>query len=762
MPPEADPAEHAPQHQHQLVVVANRLPVDSRTLPDGGNEWVTSPGGLVTAMESVMRNVASGAWVGWAGSPGTPPDPFEADGMSLYPVALSAEEIRRYYEGYSNATLWPLYHDVIVDPEFHRAWWDSYLAVNRRFGRAAAAVTAPGGTIWVHDYQLQLVPRMIRDERSDVRIGFFNHIPFPAVELFSQLPKRNSILRGLLGADVVGFQRESDALNFVAAVRKLLGYHVDGMTISVPGLGAAPMREVRAQTFPISIDTTAVSALSEDPQILERAAQLRRDLGNPDKIVLGVDRLDYTKGIRHRLKAWGELLDDGSIDPHDTVMIQVATPSRERVEAYKQLRDEVELTVGRINGEHAPIGRPAVSYQHHSFDRRDMTAMYMAADVVLVTALRDGMNLVAKEYVASRPDLQGVLVLSEFAGAADELRAAVMVNPHDIDELKAAILRALAMPPEEQEEAMRSLRHQVLEHDVQAWARSFLDRLEESDRPEERATPPARLTGDAPSDPEELDAALRAFADVPRLLIASDFDGVLAPIVADRDAVQPDDASLSALRDLSELPGVAVALVSGRALADLDAHTRMPSSVVLVGSHGAEVGALPPWMQAEVLDKSALVMSREKEELLASITTNLRRIARAHPGTEVETKPTAAVLHTRSAKGRGAINATESALEYAVTLPDVTVTPGKEVVEFAVIHTSKGVAVEALARASAADAWLYLGDDVTDESVFALLGGPDVGIKVGEGDTAAALRIDGPGAVRGVLERLLALRGEQS
>jgi trehalose 6-phosphate synthase/phosphatase len=755
----------SPDRSHELVVVANRLPVDSRTLPDGATEWVTSPGGLVTAMESVMRTVDSGAWVGWAGSPGEPPAPFEADGMSLYPVRLDQEDVERYYEGFSNATLWPLYHDVIVDPEFHRTWWDSYLAANRRFAEAAAPVAERGGTIWVHDCQLQLVPRMIREKRSDVRIGFFNHIPFPAVELFSQLPKRNSILRGLLGADLLGFQRESDSQNFVASVRKLLGYQVDGMTISVPGLGAAPMREVEVHTFPISIDSAAVSALTEDEEIRERARTLRHDLGDPAKVVLGVDRLDYTKGIRHRLKAWGELLDDGLIDPHDTVMIQVATPSRERVEAYRQLRDEVELTVGRINGEHAPMGRPAVSYQHHSFDRRDMTALFMAADVVLVTALRDGMNLVAKEYVASRPDLQGVLVLSEFAGAADELRAAILVNPHDIDELKAAILKALSMPAEEQEEAMRSLRHQVMENDVQSWAHDFLEHLERTGHEgnEERgASPAVRLTGEEPSGAEEVDEALRAFTDVPRLLIASDFDGVLAPIVEDRDAVRPDAPALTALRELSELPGVAVALVSGRALEDLAGHTRMPSSVVLVGSHGAEVGALPPWMQSEVLDRSALSMTPEKEDLLASITATLRRISRAHPGTEVETKPTAAVLHTRNATGRGARNATESALEYAVTLPDVTVTPGKEVVEFSVVHTSKGVAVEALARASASDAWLYLGDDVTDESVFAVGEERDLGIKVGGGDTAAGLRIADTDAVRGVLQRLLELRAAQS
>ncbi|WP_010534960.1 bifunctional alpha,alpha-trehalose-phosphate synthase (UDP-forming)/trehalose-phosphatase [Brachybacterium squillarum] len=746
-----------PDALHELVVVANRLPVDARTLPDGATEWVTSPGGLVTAMESVMRTVDSGAWVGWAGSAGEAPEPFEADGMSLYPVALAQEEVEKYYEGFSNATLWPLYHDVIVDPEFHRTWWDAYVAANRRFAKAAAAVTEPGGIVWVHDYQLQLVPQMIRETRSDVRIGFFNHIPFPPVELFSQLPKRNQILRGLLGSDVVGFQRESDAQNFVAAVRKLLGHHVDGQRITVPGLGSAPAREVVAHTFPISIDTQAVSALTEDEQIRARARQLREDLGNPEKIVLGVDRLDYTKGIRHRLKAWGELLNDGAVDPREVVMVQVATPSRERVEAYRQLRDEVELTVGRINGDHAPIGRPAVSYLHRSFDRREMTALFMAADVVLVTALRDGMNLVAKEYVASRADEQGVLVLSEFAGAADELRAAIRVNPHDIDDLKSAILRALKLPEEEQREAMTSLRRQVVDHDVQAWAHAFLQELEQVGRPES-TTVPVRLAGNEAPGPDALAAALEAFAEVPRILVASDFDGVLAPIVADRHAVEADHRSLGALRELAEMDGAAVALVSGRALTNLDHHTRMPSSVVLVGSHGAEVGALPPWMHAEVLDSAALTMTEEKEHLLASITRTLHRIAAAHPGAEVETKPAAAVLHTRNARGRGGTNATEAALEYAQTLPDVTVTPGKEVVEFSVVDTSKGIAVEALARASAADAILYLGDDVTDESVFGRLGERDLGIKVGEGDTAAHHRVADPEAVREVLTRMAELR----
>ena len=648
---------------------------------------------------------------------------------------------------------------MIADPVFHRTWWDTYREVNERFATAAAQVASPGATVWVHDYQLQLVPSMIRTQRPDLRIGFFNHIPFPPFELFAQLPKRNQVLRGLLGADLVGFQRERDALNFLTCVRQLLGHAHSHHDITVPGIGSEPARTVTARAFPISIDTQAVSALAEDPEVIERARELRRELGDPKKVVVGVDRLDYTKGIRHRLKAWGELLNDGAIDPHDAILVQVATPSRERVDAYRQLRDEVELTVGRINGDFAPIGRPAISYMHRSFDRREMTALYRAADVVLVTALRDGMNLVAKEYVASRPDEQGVLVLSEFAGAADELRAAILVNPHDIDELKTAILHALAMPEDEQRTAMQSLRRQVLDNDVQGWARSFLGELEAKGRPDEPAAAPlVRLAqGSAPSA-EELDAALTAFASTPRILVASDFDGVLAPIVADRDAAAADPQALSALRELAESEGVNVALVSGRALEDLDARTGMPLSVVLVGSHGAEVGALPHDMDAGTLDGDALRMDEDDQRLLESITATLEQIATKHPGAEVEVKPASAVLHTRRARGRGRINATEAALEYARSLPDVKVTPGKEVVEFSVVDSSKGEAIATLARACAADAWLYLGDDVTDESAFERLGDHDLGIKVGAGDTAATFRVDSPEEVTAVLERLLALR----
>ena len=744
----------------ELVVVANRLPVDRKYQPDGSTQWVTSPGGLVTAMESVMRHAKSAAWVGWAGSADENLAPFQNDSMYLYPVQLSANEVEKYYEGFSNDTLWPLYHDVIANPNFHRTWWDVYVSANRKFAKAAANITAHGGTIWVHDYQLQLVPAMIRQLRPDVTIGWFNHIPFPPFELFAQLPKRNSVLRGLLGADLLGFQRERDVANFSTCVRQLLGYKVNEHEIEVPELGLEEDRTVKAQAFPISIDVSIYQDLANNEEIIQRAREIRKELGNPEKIVLGVDRLDYTKGIRHRLKAYGELLAEGSIDPSEVTMIQVATPSRERVDAYKQLRDEIELTVGRLNGDYAPLGRPAISYQHRTFDRQEMTALYMAADVLLVTSLRDGMNLVAKEYVASRYDELGVLVLSEFTGAADELRAATLVNPHDIDELKSAILHSLKLSEEEQQQNMHSLRRHVFDNDVQKWAKRFLDTLREisGDLRAENNKPLIHLEGNDGPSAAEISKALASFVKNPRILVASDFDGVLAPIVAHRDDARALEPSLSALRKLASLEGVNVALVSGRSLSDLDSKTSMPSAVVLVGSHGAEVGALPADMDAGVLDASSLSMTDEKRDQLEAITSNLQKISRKYPGTEVEIKPTAAVLHTRNAIGRGSANATEAALEYARSIRKAKVTPGKEVVEFSVIPTNKGEAISALARACAADAWIYLGDDVTDESVFNKAGKYDLSIKVGEGDTAAHYRIADPSAVQSLLEELVQLR----
>ncbi|GAA0596913.1 trehalose-6-phosphate synthase [Kribbella sandramycini] len=456
-------------------MVANRLPVDRIEMPDGSTAWRRSPGGLVTALHPVMQ-AHDGAWIGWTGSADEKVDPFDNDGMHLVPVMLTAEDVELYYEGFSNATLWPLYHDVIVAPEFHREWWESYVAVNRRFAEAAAEAADEGADVWVHDYQLQLVPAMLRRLRPDVRIGFFLHIPFPPTELFAQMPWRRQILDGLMGADLVGFQRPGAASNFARLARNRMGLRTRGDRIHLPD-----DRIVRAKAFPISIDVGELEQLARQPETEQRAREIRDEVGNPAHVLLGVDRLDYTKGIRQRLRAFGELLDEKRISVDEAVFVQVATPSRERVEQYRVLRDEIELLVGRINGEHGRIGTPAINYLHTSYSRTEMAALFRAADVAVVTPLRDGMNLVAKEYVATRYDDTGALVLSEFAGAADEFRQAFLVNPHDINGMKDTIVDAMNTDDRQLGRRMKAMRKHLAAHDVNLWAATFLKALHDED-----------------------------------------------------------------------------------------------------------------------------------------------------------------------------------------------------------------------------------------------------------------------------------------
>ncbi|TDB80329.1 trehalose-6-phosphate synthase [Micromonospora sp. KC721] len=459
--------------QSSLVVVANRLPIDDSVAPDGACEWRRSPGGLVSALHPLLRHTPA-TWVGWAGGTGPAPSYPDVDGVRLHTVPLTAEDLRDHYEGFANATLWPLYHDAVEQPEYHRRWWEAYQRVNQRFAEAAATVAEPGALVWVQDYHLQLVPGLLRALRPDLRIGFFLHVPFPPPELFMQLPRRAELLRGMIGADLIGFQRAQAAHNFAQLVAKVLGLPATDRRIDVDD------RKVRVGAYPVSIDTVEMAALAGRPEVTARARRLRHDLGDPEHVILSVDRMDYTKGIEQRLKAYSELLASGDVKVRDTVLVQVAMPSRERVGQYQILRERIEREVGRINGEFGRVGEPAIHYLTQPFDRTELAALYRVADVMAVTPLRDGMNLVAKEYVAARVDDTGALLLSEFAGAAAELEQAYLVNPHDLEGLKQMLLAALRASPGDTRERMRAMRGHLHRHDIRAWARSYLSALDET------------------------------------------------------------------------------------------------------------------------------------------------------------------------------------------------------------------------------------------------------------------------------------------
>jgi len=462
--------------RNRLIIVANRLPVN-RIKRKGRMVWETSPGGLVSALKPLVTE-AGGSWVGWSGSPGKAPPAFEHENIQVRPVSVTAEQVEKFYAGFSNATLWPLYHDCVRTPRFHRRWWWPYVDVNRQFAEAAAAETKPGDTVWVHDYQLQLVPAMLREMVPGVKIGFFLHIPFPPLELFAQLPWRRELLAGLMGADLVGFQTPQGAKNFTAACKRYSDAREVGSKLEHRG------REIVAKAFPISIDIETMERVAKSESVRARAAELRTDLGTTSsgerKILLCVDRLDYTKGIEIRLRAYEELLRRGTHTVENCVLVQVAVPSRETVGEYAELRAFVERLTGRINGEYGEAGRAAVHYLRRNLDFEELVAFYLAADVMMVTPLRDGMNLVAKEYVIAKTDDErgGTLVLSEFAGAANELGSgSLLVNPHDVDGLAATMDVSLTLPEDEVHRRMGLLQRAVRKNDVFGWAGSFLEAI---------------------------------------------------------------------------------------------------------------------------------------------------------------------------------------------------------------------------------------------------------------------------------------------
>jgi len=453
----------------EIIVVANRLPVQ-RIRQGRSVRWNPSPGGLVTAMTPVLRK-HGGSWVGWPGVAGSLSRTFTHEKIRIVPVGLTQNEVEHFYFGFANRTIWPLYHDVLRPPIFDRKWWKPFVDVNRRFAVRTAKLAGRKQMVWVHDYQLQLVPRFLRELRPDLRIGFFLHIPFPPDELFAWLPWRKEMLEGLLGSDVIGFQTQPDARDFANAARQFTTAEGSETQLHYKG------RKVHVGAFPISIDFHAFEAMAGTPRVIKQAQGLRRLVGGSRKVLLSVDRLDYTKGIDIRLLAFEELLRRRRASVDDCVLIQIAVPSREPAAEYREMRTRVEQIVGRINGDHSVPGRVAVHFFRRSFPAEELTAFYVAADIMVVTPLRDGMNLVAKEYVATRRDNSGVLVLSEFAGAARELRRALLVNPRDLDGMVRTLDTALHLPTKEGRFRMSILRTQVRRHDVKDWANDFLEAL---------------------------------------------------------------------------------------------------------------------------------------------------------------------------------------------------------------------------------------------------------------------------------------------
>ena len=458
-------------------ILANRLPVEYHS--EIG--WRSSPGGLVSALQPALQGLGA-VWVGWRGSPVpedggelTPMCPPYLGNIGIVEIPMTKWEVSHFYDGVCNAAFWPLYHDAVVEPVFREEEFGVYRDINQRYADRVTASAPAGSTVWVHDYQLQLVPAMLRRARPDLRIGFFLHVPFPSAAGFAALPWKHNILEGLLGADLVGFQTDHSAERFLIEASRHGAARREGQNFLL--VGTQGTRHVRVGVFPVGPDSERFSSLSAMPALQEEAARIRAGLGVPELVLLGVDRLDYTKGIDLRIRAVADLLMSDEMRGRDIQYIQVAVPSRSELAAYQQLRGAVEAALQTANGELVARGFRPIRYVNHSLGTEQLVALYVAADVMLVTSLADGMNLVCKEFVACRHGGDGRLVLSRAAGAAAQLRDAWLVEPSDTADLRRVIGQAIRAPAEDACARLGKLREGVLKYDARQWAQSFLRHL---------------------------------------------------------------------------------------------------------------------------------------------------------------------------------------------------------------------------------------------------------------------------------------------
>jgi trehalose 6-phosphate synthase/phosphatase len=724
----------------RYLIVSNRLPVT--VVPSGdGFELKPSAGGLATAMAGLGKD-GEQLWIGWPGdTTALAPEAVEQldqelTTRGLLPVHLTAADVQGFYEGFSNGVLWPLFHYQIERVNMD-AWrdWEAYESVNRQFARVIAEHWREGDRIWVHDYQLMLVPAMVRELLPEAIIGFFLHIPFPSLEVFRTLPWRQEVITGLLGADVIGFHTYGYQRHFASCLLRMMGLdvHVDEVHWQE--------RLIRLGSFPISIDTEDFMRRASDGSAAEAAAKTVLPASGV-KLLLGVDRLDYSKGLPRRFLAIERLLE---IDPSlqgRFRFVQVSVPSRTNVETYAQYRRQIDELVGRINGRFSTTDWAPIQYLYRSISTEELVALYRTAEVMVVTPLRDGMNLVAKEYVACRTEEDGVLVLSEFAGAAWELGQAVMVNPYNVHQTALALRQAILMDKEEQTTRMKPMRARVRDWDVRAWARSFVATMDAAaERPVDES-----LESNLPTVDE-----LTSMHSARKLHLILDYDGTLVPFAGAPELAAPDPELLELLAALAAHPRLTVHLGSGRSRSELEEWF----GHLAIGLHAENgfwsrsVGT--PWRANAVISQGWKERIRPVLETFAAHT----------PGAFVEEKDTALCWHYRLADPElGETQSRELQLHLTSFLANfpVQVMPGSCVVEVRQHGVNKGIVLPSILATiimSPEEFVVAFGANRTDEDLFAALPEYGVGIKVGPGVTLASRRLRDPGATREFLKDLL-------
>jgi trehalose 6-phosphate synthase/phosphatase len=728
----------APSARGRLLIVSNRLPVSIRET-EGGFESASSSGGVAVGLHGFYRSFGA-TWIGWPGLA------IEAESRrrklatalardQLVPVFLTAREISRFYDGFCNGVIWPLFHYMLDRVPLDSQDWDGYRDANMAFADAIAAHYRPGDLVWVHDYHLMLLPGLLRQRLPDARIGFSLHIPFPAYEVFRILPWRRPLLEGLLGSDVIGLHTQSYVRHMLTALRQ--EYDLEARTDSTLPFGG---RDVRIGSFPMAADVDRFCALASQPEVQAEAARIRADASGR-AILLGVDRLDYTKGIPRRLVAFQRLLDRNP-DLRDRVrLIQVAVPSRETTPSYEGFRRQVEALVGKIGGSVTTLASTPVHYLHRALEPEQLAALYLAADVMVVTPLRDGMNLVAKEFIACREDENGVLILSELAGAAEELNEAVIVNPFDVEGLSTEMQRALDMGVDERRRRMRALRHRVLGHDVGRWAETMVNAI--------GAATPVTLTRGSIVPSLSVRKILDRLASVPQLVLLLDYDGTLVPFQEQPELAVPSQRLLGLLRDLASHPGHTVHLVSGRTRETLDRwFGDVP--IALWAEHGLwrrpNTGA--PWE----------LITQAPRDWMPGVRDLLNRAVASTPGSVLEEKTASIAWHYRLVSpplAQARRSELRQALLAQLAAQPVEILEGHLVLEVRPSSINKGSIVKAAMSDAPSDAVLLaIGDDRTDEDMFAALPEGSVAVRVGDGDTRAQYRLLGPAAVLTLLELL--------
>lgn len=728
---------------NRVLIVANRLPVMA-SVGSNGVEMLPSAGGVASGLRSWHQR-SKGLWFGWPGPSGdmTATDRGLVDeqlgAAGLVPLHLSSRQIEGYYHGFANRVLWPLCHYSIDRVPLDALGWDAYREVNEAFANQVAHEFRSGDTIWVHDYHLMLLPALLRERLPSARIGFFLHIPFPSSEIFRLLPKGRELLDGVLGADLVGFHTFGYLRHFLTSLLHIKGLESD---VDVVRVGE---RAVRVAVFPMGIDSARFATLAADPHVRARADAIRKEAAGR-RIILGVDRLDYTKGLLRKLEAVGQLLTRDKVFGDEIRYLQIAVPSRGAIDSYQRFRGEVEETVGRINGACGSLQSVPVHYVHQAVSLHELVALYCAADVMLVTPLRDGMNLVAKEFAAARIDEDGVLVLSEFAGAASELQGAVTVNPYDVHALADAIQRGLSMSIDERQARMRALRRRVCEHDVFGWADGFV-RCLHSLRP---AAPAGVCRPPGPS----LKVALADMGRTKRIRLLLDCDGTLVPPARSPEGATPDHELLLLLQRLASSANLQVDIVSGRPRDVLERwFGHLPLS--LWAEHGF-------WRRPRPSDAWEPAAAPVPSTWMTRVRPILEQFAASTPGARVEVKTASLAWHYRGAARDFGIR---QAHELRLLLRDLLSNQPVEVLERkkAIEIRMRGIGKDLVARRVCAEAGsdvaiLAFGDDRTGEELFRALPADAVGVVVGRPSSAARFRVEDYRAVRRLLPLLIQKR----